>query len=330
MKLPSLITGLALLVSPLAAFAQSESAQPQPGFTRIAKWKDDKKSPFMLMFDDACPSQVVNAVPELKKRGMAGTFYNFPAAGHYQGNKTFWETTVPAIPGVAYGNHTISHKGFPTLENAEKEIADANAAIMRIFPGKSPRLVSYADPGGVKNAISGAEIDAILAKNNLVRRPEFGGHGGGIAYHTAGDVMAATDRAISSGTPEYIIFHGVGGDWLTFPLPEFTQMLDGLETRRDSLWIADTISVHKYETIRAKAQVKFKQDGPNQIRVSLSADVNLALYDQPLTLVTTVPADWKKCQVAQGSALATVAVKNSQVIYDAMPGTALITLTPKN
>jgi peptidoglycan/xylan/chitin deacetylase (PgdA/CDA1 family) len=326
MKIPALISCVTLLLHPLAMFAQTESTQP--GATRIAQWKDDKKSPFMLMFDDACPSQVVNAVPELKKRGMAGTFYNFPAAGHYQGNKAFWETTVPAIPGVAYGNHTISHKGFPTLENAEKEIGDANAVIMRLFPGKSPRLVSYADPGGVKNAISGAQIDAVLAKNNLVRRPEFGGHGGGIAYHTAADVLAAADRGISNGTPEYIIFHGVGGDWLVFPLPEFIQLLDGLEARRNSLWIADTISVHKYETARAKAQVKFKQDGPDQIRVLLTADVNLALYDQPLTLITKVPADWKKCQVTQGNTRATVAVEDGTARYDALPGTTMIVLTP--
>lgn len=321
MKESALITCLALLVAPLTTFAE-------PGTTRIAQWKDDKKSPFMLMFDDGCPSQVINAVPELKKRGLAATFYNFPAAGHYQGNKAFWETTVPAMPGVAYGNHTINHKGFTSVEHAEKEIADANAVIMRLFPGKSPRLISYADPGGVKNAISGAEIDAILAKNNLVRRPEFGGHGGGVAFHTAGDVLAAVDRAIGKGTPEYIIFHGVGGDWIVFPQAEFTQLLDGLEARRDALWITDTLSVHKYETTRAKASVKFKNDGPAQIRVLLTADVNLTLYDEPLTLVTEVPADWKKCRVTQGTTTVTVPVENGAARYAAVPGAAMITLTP--
>ncbi|CAM3030026.1 polysaccharide deacetylase family protein [Rariglobus hedericola] len=321
MKTSALITCLALVLSPFAAFAET-------GTTRIAQWKDDKKSPFMLMFDDACPSQVGNAVPELKKRELAATFYNFPAAGHYQGNKAFWETTVPAIPGFVYGNHTINHKGFSSVTDAEKEIADANATIMRLFPGKSPRLVSYADPGGVKNAISGPEIDSILAKNNLVRRPEFGGHGGGIAYRTASDVLAAVDRAIGKGTQEYIIFHGVGGDWIVFPQAEFTQLLDGLVTRRDSLWITDTISVHKYETARAKAQVKFKNDGPAQIRVLLTADVNLALYDQPLTLITQVPAAWKKCQVVQGTSKVTVPVENGEARYDAVPGATMITLTP--
>jgi len=321
MKTPALLTCMALLLSPLTALAE-------PGATRVAQWKDDKKSPFMLMFDDACPSQVFHAVPELKKRGMAATFYNYPGAGHYLADKSVWETTVPAMPGIAYGNHTINHKGFASVADAEKEIADANAVIMRLFAGKTPRLVSYADPGGVKNAISGAEIDAILAKNNLVRRPEFGGHGAGIAFHTAGDVLAAVDRGIGKGTPEYIIFHGVGGDWLSFPFTEFTQLLDGLESRRDSLWIADTLSVHKYETTRAKAEVKFKNDGPAQIRVLLTADVNLALYDQPLTLITQVPADWKKCQVAQGTTKVTVPVTNGEVRYAAVPGAAMVTLTP--
>jgi hypothetical protein len=74
--------------------------------------------------------------------------------------------------------------------------------------------------------------------------------------------------------------------------------------------------------------VKFKQDGPDQIRVLLSADVNLALYDQPLTLITKVPTDWKKCQVVQGTAKVTVSVENGEARYDALPGAAMITLAP--
>lgn len=327
MKIPTLLACLTAVLSPLAVYSQTAPAQP--GSTRVAQWKDDKKGAFMLMFDDACPSQAVNAVPQLKQRGMAATFYHFPGAGHYKGKLSFWEKEVPAIPGFAYGNHTMNHKGFASLADAEKEIADANAVITRLFPGKNPRLLSYADPGGVKNAITGAEIDAILAKNNLIRRPDFGGHGGGVHYTTAAAVLADADRAIANGTTAYIIFHGVGGDWISFDGGQFNQLLDGLQARGESLWIADTLSVQKYEAERTTAQVKILESSPRQIRLQLTAKANPALYDQPLTLVTAVPPSWLQCQVVQGTRRSTVSVANGMVRYEAMAVADPILITPR-
>lgn len=327
MKIIPLVACLAAVLSPLAAYGQTSTTQP--GATRVAQWKDDKKSAFMLMFDDACPSQAVNAVPQLKQHGFAATFYPFSGAGHYRGKLSFWEKEVPAIPGFVYGNHTVNHKGFATVADAQKEVADANAVIVRLFPGKNPRLLSYADPGGVKNAISGAEIDAILAKNNLIRRPEFGGHGGGIQYTTAAAVLADADKAIANGTTAYIIFHGVGGDWISFDGGQFVQLLDGLKTRADSLWIADTLSVHKYETERATATVKVLESSPRQIRIQLNSKANPALYDQPLTLLTAVPASWTQCQVVQGTKRSNATIANGIARYEALADAEPIVISPR-
>src|ERR1043165_8143557 len=75
-----------LIPAPLAA-------ADKPGTTRVATWKDDKQAAFMLMFDDSCQTHVKNAIPELVKRGMVGTFYLNPGSGHYAALKNNWEKT---------------------------------------------------------------------------------------------------------------------------------------------------------------------------------------------------------------------------------------------
>ena len=50
----------------------------------------------MLEFDDSCESHIKNAIPELKKRGMVGTFYINPGNGPYKNKQAAWEKDVPA------------------------------------------------------------------------------------------------------------------------------------------------------------------------------------------------------------------------------------------
>ena len=53
----------------------SVMAEPKPavGHTRIARWKDDSKGVFLLMFDDSWPSHWQVAAPELAGSFAAGT-----------------------------------------------------------------------------------------------------------------------------------------------------------------------------------------------------------------------------------------------------------------
>ena len=312
---------LAVSVSP-AVIAQSPSSEP--GATRIAKWKDDKKAAFMMKFDDACPTHVTNVFPELVKRNLTGTYYTIPGKGEYKSRLAFWETVAPATPGVVYGNHTMTAGAFKSAEHAEQVITGANDVIHRVFPGKNPRLISYVSPGGQKHAITQDEIQTIIARHHLILRPPFKGHGAGIHFKTGDDILRRIDRAIISGGSEYVIFHGVGGDWLKFDLGEFTAMLDGLEERRADLWITDHISAHQYETTLASASVRVLATSARAIKLELSSRADAKLYDQPLTLVTRVPDAWKNCRVTQGESVVTASVSEGVVRYDALPGAASV------
>lgn len=303
-----------------SGMACGQETPTAPGSTRIERWPEGRKAAFLMMFDDSCPSHVQHAIPELRARDLTGTFYTIPAKGEYRAKKAFWEQEAPTMPGIVYGNHSHTHKAFENEEHAEREMVQANEVILRLFPGKTPRLVSYATPGGVKHAVSAERIQEIAARNHLVVRPTFAGHGAGVQYHTAGSILKDLDKAMADGGLAYVIFHGVGGDWISFPLDQYQMLLDGLVTRRDSVWIADPISVHQYGTQRDTARVDIVSAEADRLRLELHCDADPALYDQPLTLTTQVPATWKTCRVTQGGETVTVPVVDGTVRYNARSG----------
>jgi peptidoglycan/xylan/chitin deacetylase (PgdA/CDA1 family) len=321
----------ATLISAVAAtFCGVLIAQAQQtpiGTTSVERWPDGKKAAFMMMFDDGCLSHVNNVIPELAKRNMKGTFYVIPNKGEYKARLAFWENEAPKIPVVAFGNHSFSHKGYSSVENADEEMVKANDNIVKLFPGKTPRLISYATPGGVKSEISGEQIQEIAAKHHLIIRPTFQGHGAAIHYKTSESILKDIDKAATGDEAAYVNFHGVGGDWISFPMDQFTLLLDGLEARRETVWIADTISVHKYETERATAKAVATSTNAREIKVTLSCDADASLYDQPLSLSTQVPAAWKRCKVAQGTTTTTVDVVDGKARYPALPGANPIVLS---
>ena len=63
----------ALLSSALCLAVLASAADESP--VRIAKWKGDAKGAVSLYYDDGLDSGFNNAVPELIRRGLPGTFY---------------------------------------------------------------------------------------------------------------------------------------------------------------------------------------------------------------------------------------------------------------
>jgi predicted neuraminidase/peptidoglycan/xylan/chitin deacetylase (PgdA/CDA1 family) len=316
----------AALLAIASGAACGQNAEPEIGATRIERWPDGKKAAFLMMFDDACPSHVGNVVPELARRGLSGTFYPIPNKGEYKARLAFWEQEAPALPGIVYGNHSYSHKAFESAEHAEQEMLRANEVILRLFPGKTPRLISYASAGGVKHAITGEQIKELAAKHDLIVRPPFQSHGAAVHYKTGESILKDIDKAMGVGGMAYVIFHGVGGDWISFPLDQFHVLLDGLEERRESVWTADPISVHKYETERDTAKATLTKSDAAQLQLELTCSADAARYDQPLTLVTEVPKTWTTCRITQVGRSVTVPAVAGAVRYAARPDAGTITL----
>ncbi|OGV39180.1 MAG: hypothetical protein A2X48_01615 [Lentisphaerae bacterium GWF2_49_21] len=323
-KIRSALLLISALTVGVTAMAQEKNSQ---GAAEIAKWKDGKKAAFLLMFDDGMPSHLKNVIPELKQRGFIGTFYINPGVKWYEKSK--WEKDVVAA-GMVFGNHTMTHAGAKDAAQADADIAQCNEYVLKLNPElKQPRLISFSRPGGVDWKVTPDEMKAIFAKYNIVPRPPSNGRFGGIHIKNADGLLKVVDLAVEKGGSESLFFHGVGGDWLSQSTEDFVKMLDRLDANRDNLWITDPISMHKYETERNGAQVKVIGSDEKGIRISLSCSADANLYDFPLTLITKVPAAWKKCKITQSGKTVTTDAVNGQVQYDALPGKDEILIQPE-
>jgi len=331
---------LATLVLLAAATALRAADTPTPGTTRIARWKDDRTAAFLLMFDDSCPSHWQVAIPELVKRGLIGTFYLNPGKAEYTKFRAGWETTYWK-QGMVYADHTMTHKGVHSLDEAEHEIGDCAAIIRQIMPPDTVKLLSYGQPGVGPNdwKITPAQLDALLQKHHLISRPPLPGHMAVYHLKTTAAMLALADQAIANKSVEFIVIHGVERitpdwhyqDFWAIKQDIFMPLLDGLKTRADhgDLWITDHISAHQYETERNGATVRVRAATAGALTLELQSPADRQFYNAPLTLITPVPAAWKTCQITQGQAHCIVPATGGTIRYDATPGADTITITPQ-
>lgn len=62
------------LAATLCGLSAASAQDTAIGTASVDRWPDGKKTAFMMMFDDGCPSHVNNAIPELAKRNLTDAF----------------------------------------------------------------------------------------------------------------------------------------------------------------------------------------------------------------------------------------------------------------
>ena len=310
-----------LVVAALAAIPSLVAVANEDVSVRIAKWKGDAKGAVSLYYDDGTDSSFRNAVPELVRRGLPGTFYI--CCGWYEGENdpklARWGTAAREHPDAIFlGDHTWTHGGVTNAAQFAGEISRNGAMLRRLSGLPEDAPLSFAIPGVAGWKISREELDKTLAEHHEVLRhrfePNIGGPKDGtnpvFSMRTAADAAQAFNRAEAEGGWESLIFHGVGGDWIAFDLEEHGKMLDDLETRAkaDRLWVGSAIDVHAYERIRETARIKdveisgegldFKVEGVSwrESRVKVGGSWHKAQIPGP-TLVCAVPKDWTRARV---------------------------------
>ena len=330
-----------LVSAALCASALFVSAADAPS-VRIAKWKGDAKGAVSLYYDDGLDSGFNNAVPELIRRGLPGTFYI--CCGWFDGNPenpklARWSVAKEHPEAIFLGDHTWAHGGVSNAVQFAEEISRNGAMLRKIAGLPEDALISFALPGAVRWDVKPDEQKKVLAEHHEVLRHDFGGNVGGpkdgqnptFRMKTAALAAEAFDRAERNGGWESLIFHGVGGDWITFDLEEHGKMLDDLEARAKDgrLWVGSAIDVHKYEAERDAAKLRVLKVSEDQIDFLLpgldpATAGSLPLrYDAPLTIVCDVPAGWSKAWVRcmrhrLGEKMASfeVPVKDGRAVFD--------------
>ncbi len=307
---------------------------------RIARWKNDAKAAVSLYYDDGTDSAFETVVPSLLRRRLPGTFYL--CCGWYKGPDdpalARWGALARRHPEIVLGEHTWGHGGGTSRDGLADAIA-RNGALLRELAGLPPRaLLSFGRPGGCAWTLSPAEEGAVLAAHGEVLRHGFGpentgGPAGGhkeVRMNTLADAVAILDRAEASGGWEALLFHGVGGDWISFPAAAHEALLAEIDRRRADgrLWCGATIAVHKYEAERDAARLAPRPAPEGALAAfELSVGTDPGAYDEPLTLVAAVPAGRDSAVVEAGGAPARrVPAPEGRAVFDVPPAPASIVL----
>ena len=321
------------LMIALAASAVSSSVlaqKPEGAKTHIAHWKNDAKGSIVFYYDDGTSSALSFAVPTLEKYGVDGTFYIAP--GWFEKNPENLDAWIDAAknPCIHLANHTWMHGGAKTPEEAESEIAKADDVLRSHLGFPKNKLMSFSHPGGVPWAVTPDQEHELAAKYSLISRP----HGDkGVAgpkhdVKTAQDAIARLDLAEKTGELTFIMFHGVGGDWFKFPAADHEILIREVAKRKAEgrIWAPATIDAQKYEAERNSASIT-NATSAETLSFELVVSTDPIQYDVPLTLVSTVPADWESAVIQQDQRSFKAPVHQGVLTYDVKPVSSRITVS---
>jgi peptidoglycan/xylan/chitin deacetylase (PgdA/CDA1 family) len=221
-------------------------------------WPHHKQATIVLTYDDALQSQLDTAVPQLKRAGFKATFFLTSDIDYI----TMPQWRKLAREGFELGNHTLYHPCPPTPDNPVSsadytahqmvwEIETMNKFLFAL-DGNTDRTYAYPCAetlaGGkdyvdtlrayhsIKYARTGGDNTSIItdfAHLDTLRVPSFGLDEG----TSAAELIAFVKNVVARGGMGVIMFHGIGGDYITTSSAAHQALLDYLAANKKSIWV---------------------------------------------------------------------------------------------
>ncbi|HEV3412535.1 MAG TPA: polysaccharide deacetylase family protein [Puia sp.] len=268
---------LAIILGCLTGWSAQVCAQggPQAGAQGGAQpmhWPHHKKATIVLTYDDALVSQLDSAVPQLKAAGFKATFFLTSDIDY---------VTIPrwrqlAREGFELGNHTLFHPCSPSPDNPVSSASytqtqmideiDLMNRFLYALDGKTVRTFAYPcaettaggkdyvdslrRTGTVQYARIGGDVTSVItdfAHLDSLRVPALG-----VEDHTdAATIIGFIKKVQEAGGMGVIMFHGVGGDYITTATDVHQAVLDYLKANQKEIWVA-TFGEAMYWAMRHK------------------------------------------------------------------------------
>jgi peptidoglycan/xylan/chitin deacetylase (PgdA/CDA1 family) len=223
------------------------------------QWPHHKKATIVLTYDDALLSQLDSAVPQLKAAGLKATFFLTSDIDY---------VTMPrwrqlAREGFELGNHTVYHPCSPSPDNPVSSASytktdmineiDLMNRFLYALDGKTVRTFAYpcaeTTAGGqdyvdslrrtgtvMYARIGGDETSVItdFAHLDSLRVPAMG-----LEDHMdAATIIGFIKKVQDAGGMGVLMFHGVGGDYITTTTDVHQKVIDYLKANRKDIWVA--------------------------------------------------------------------------------------------
>ncbi len=174
--------------------------------------------------------------------------------------------------------------------------------------------------------------------------PSLSLNGAGECVTGTGEVVTAgVNGAIDNGVVYQACFHGIlstdsdncadytntgstdGGN-AGVQFAELETFLDRVAGVTDRVWVAGAIELYKYTQEAQRSNLRLHQACSDRIYFDLTSTLG-PLYDEPLTLIVTVPGDWSSCTAMQGQQPLVCAIGgDGKVLLDVIPNQGRIAL----
>jgi len=327
------------------------------GHSQIAHWKYGRSAVLTINFDDSTPGQAQIGVPAMVERGLVGTWFVNPGVLAYQDNEATWTEIAPSS-FQELANHTMDHAGAANYAEAEFQVGEAAAIIRSAYPSDRSPLMAFNNGGGTTWNISDAEYQELLAEHHQVERV----HSSGIAPATPGaDMFTDLKAYMQAQTPAddwaRIHFHGIcspndtvncvcdtpgqSSNCREFRVSQvnngavrstdFLYFLDQVSSDAyfsEEVWVAGFASAHKYQQARPVSQGVVLTADDTGIELCLVSELDGGLYDEALTVMTEVPAQWNGCTATQEGQSMTCRMSGATAHFEARIDRGPITLAP--
>ncbi len=226
-------------------------------------WPEGERMAVSLSYDDAIDSQLDNAIPALDRHNLKASFYLTLASPTLKSRIGEWRAA--AVNGHELGNHTIYHPcstslpdrewvaSYYNIDNYQVEeiVHEANVAnsYLHAIDGKIER--TYTPPCG-DTIVSGKDYIPVIrslfvsVKGFELVEPGFATIWG--PTDSSGQTLIDRVKAESAkGTKLFnILFHGIGGDYLTVSCKAHEELLEFLAENRKIFWVDSYLNISKY------------------------------------------------------------------------------------
>ena len=251
-------------VAAAAALAAIGLGLAGPASAQGGPWPGGQKAAVALTYDDALPSQLDIAIPQLDAVGLKGTF--FLIGREIKGNLKRWQAA--SAEGHELGNHSVNHPCPRALFEMPPQYMSENYSVpvmlaeiqtmnnlLQAIDGRSDH--AYATPCG-QTLVGGQDYLPALRTAGLTRyvraASELAGPGPAIDpfavpshFFGAGDsgakMIAYVEALRTRGGVAVIGFHGVGGDYLEVTAEAHRQLLAYLKAHEREIWVGSFTQV---------------------------------------------------------------------------------------
>ncbi len=223
------------------------------------KWPHRKKAVIVLTYDDALLSQLNVAAPQLEAAGLTATFF---LTGDIN-SQTIPRWRALSKKGFELANHTLYHPCLSTDDNpVHSETYTPNSIVIEIalmnnflfaidgmttrtyaYPctettvGKKDYVDTLRKYGPVKYARVGGDVDAVITDFKHLDRLRIPSYG--LDDNTPADkLINFVKRVEKSGGMGIIMFHGIGGDYITTSSRAHQELLNYLKKNKKTVWVA--------------------------------------------------------------------------------------------